>query len=212
MQRANTSPPTAPSPLGNDTSLVTIQPPASVSAPEQASQRSSSSLPPTSAVSSAVSTPTSPPSSESRHQPQALHSQPSGTDTGDQVARGVDLTPDPASIFAAIASSASIATAASPAPSLPRRGHSLELPSPSADGGRKQCTGGLKIRRSLNDFLHFGSDSQTRRRSVPLPLKGRGWVMGVDALASAVQQDLQEEPQGTNGLENGWEDILQGDT
>jgi len=35
--------------------------------------------------------------------------------------------------------------------------------------------------------------------------------MGFDALASAVQQDLQEEPQGTNGLENGWEDILQGE-
>jgi len=36
--------------------------------------------------------------------------------------------------------------------------------------------------------------------------------MGFDASPSAIRQDLREEPQGVEGLEHGWEDVLDGET
>ena len=186
--------------LGNDMSLAEPPPPTSASTPAQPSQRSSVSLPPTSAIPLTAFTLISPPSLESHHQPQLPRSQTSGSDVGEQVARGPDPLPDPASIFTATESSVSTAPATASAPTLPRRGHSLGLPSPSADGGSKQLTGGSKIRRSISDLLHLGSSSRKRRRSVPLPFKGRSWAMGSDPSPSAIRQDLRE---GVDGLEHG---------
>jgi hypothetical protein len=207
MQNANKSLPSAcPSPQDHDTFPMAALPSASPSAQEHPSRRSSSSSP-TSAAPLATSTPASPPSelSDSHYQPQLPRpeSQHSDTDARGQVACGFDLIRDPASIFTTIASSGSTATTAASAPNLPRRGHSLELPSPSANSSSNQHTGGSKIRRSISEFLHFGSGSRTRRLSVPLPFKGRGWALGSDASASAIRQDLREDPHGVNGLENG---------
>jgi hypothetical protein len=190
-----------------------ISSPASAFTQEQPSQRSSISSP-TFAAPLVVPTLTSPSSelSDSRHQPQSSESQYSDTDAGEQVSCELDLIRDPASIFTAIASSESTATTAGSAPNLPRRGHSLELPSPSANASSNQHTGASKIRRSLSELLYFGTGSRTRRRSVPLPLKGCGWALGSDASASTIRQDLREEPHAIDGLENGWEDILKGET
>jgi len=208
MQNANMSQPSAcPSPQDHDTFPMAVLPPASASAQKEHPPQRSSSSAPTSAAPLATSTPASPPSelSDSHYQPQLprSESQYSDTDAGGQVACGFDLIRDPASIFTTIASSGSTATTAASAPNLPRRGHSLELPSPSANSSSNQHTGGSKIRRSVSNFLHFGSGSRTRRLSVPLPFKGRGWALGSDASASAIQQELREDPHGVDGLENG---------
>jgi hypothetical protein len=200
-------PSACPAPQDHDSFPMAIFPPASTQ--EHPSQRSSGS-PPASAAPLAASTPASPSSelSDSHYQPQLprSESQNSDTDAGGQVACGLDLIRDPASIFTTIASSGSTATTAASAPNLPRRGHSLELPSPSANSSSNQHAGGSKIRRSISDFLHFGSGSRTRRLSVPLPFKGRGWALGSDASdasASAIRQDLREVPHVVDGLENG---------
>ena len=211
MQEANMSRPLSPPlPPGDDMSLPELPLPTSASTPAQPSQRSSVSLLPTSAIPSAALTPTSRPSSEAHDQLQLPHLQTSGSDVGEQVTRGTNPLPDPASIFTATESS--VSTAPASAPPLPRRGHSLELPSSSTNGGSKQHTGGSKIRRSISDLLHLGSSSRMRRRSVPLPFKGRGWAMSSDSSPSAIRQDLREEPQGADGLEHGWEDVMNGET
>lgn len=196
-------------PLGDVMSLANVAPSVSASTPEQASWRSSSSLPSTSAVPSVASILTFPLSSESHYQSQPLYPQSNGTNAGEKVAREVDLLPDPASIFSAIASSDSTTTTSASVPDLFRRGHSLDLPSPSTNGGgsSKQQNEGSKIRRSISELLHFGSGSRTRRRSVRLSFKGRSKATGLGtATTSAIRQELLEESQGGERLENGWED------
>ena len=89
-----------------------------------------------------------------------------------------------------------------------RRGYSLELTSLSAstNGGRtKSQNGGSKIRRSISEFLHFGTGSRIRRQSVPLSFKSRSEATSLGTGAGAIQQDLREESQEEVGL--GWEDV-----
>ncbi|KAH9959724.1 hypothetical protein BJV74DRAFT_799926 [Russula compacta] len=205
--KADTSQPQA-FPLGDDMSLAAVESSASASTPEQASWRSSSSLPSASAVPSVASILTLPLSSESHYQSQPLYPQSNGPNAGENVAQEVDLLPDPASIFSAIASSESTATTSASALDLSQRGHSLDLLSPSTNGGgSRQQNEGSKIRRSISEFLHFSNGSRTRRRSVRLSFKGRRKATGSGAATtSAIRQELLEESQGGERLENGWED------
>jgi hypothetical protein len=207
----NVSQPTiSPSPLGA-LAAVALSTPAST--PEHISRPSSCSLPLASLVPSAADTLMIPPESEFHHQPQTPPPQSSDihVHVEEKITRGnVDLIPDPASIFPVSTSSKSTPTTAASAPDLSRRGYSLELmPSSTSTngGGSKSQKGGSKIRRSISEFLHFGTGPRIRRQSVPLPFKSRSGATTLGTAASIIQQDLQEELRGEGGLENGWEDV-----
>jgi hypothetical protein len=101
-----------------------------------------------------------------------------------------------------------MATTATSAPDLSRRGYSLELTSlrTSTNGGNtKSQNGGSKIRRSIGEFLHFGAGSRIRRQSVPLSFNSHSGATGLGTGAG-------EESQGEGGLENGWEDVRSDET
>jgi len=196
------------------TSSVEIAPLASTSTTDNASHRSSFSLPSTSAAPSVASTLTLPPSSGSNYSTSAVPSiaSPHQQYNSTEVSRGVDPIPDPPSITSSITSSELIAPTATSTPDLTRRSYSLDLPSPSAKDGGKLHSTGSKIRRSISEFLPFGNGSRMRRRSVPLPFSRHAGTTGSRAAASTIRQDLREESQGDEGLEDGWEDAGKDET
>lgn len=202
--------PASPLLLGDDISIAAVTPSTSGSTPEYISRQSSSSLPLTSPVSSAASTLLIPLESEPHHRLQSppLHS--NDTHVAEKIARGkADLIPDPASIFPASASSKSTATTNVSAPDLSRSSYSLELTSPNTSingSGSKSLDGGSKIRRSLSEFLHFGSKPRIRRRTVPLLFKPRSGSTSSGIPAGIMRQNLREVS-GEGGFENEWEDV-----
>ena len=114
------------------------------------------------AVLSVSSTPTFPSSSHHYH----VHG------------NAADYIPDPASIFTnATTTSLSTTTTTTSALEIARRGHSLDLPSPSSSpnaGKQNRHAAGAKIRRSISELLSFGSSgARSRRRSLPFAFKGR---------------------------------------
>lgn len=149
-----------------------------------------------------------PTESESHEQLQSPLSQSSDIHVEEKIPQGKDdLIPDPALIFPVSTSSESTATSTTSAPDLSRRGYSLELTSLSTSGSTKSQKGGSKIRRSISEFLHFGTGSRIRRQSVPLSLRSRSVATNLETGASILRQDLPEESRGEDGLENGWEDV-----
>ena len=160
------SPPPPEAPNGTPSaSTLGVEAPVSTPGQQQDSmRRSSDSIPSSPAVLSASSTPTFPTSSDSHY----LRAR--------SAAALADYIPDPASIFAnATTTSLSTTidtTTTTSALEIARRGHSLDLPSPSAKHHRHAA--GAKIRRSISELLNFGSSgTRSRRRSLPFTFKGR---------------------------------------
>ena len=114
-------------------------------------------------------------------------------------------------------------TTAASALEIERRGHSLDLPSPTARPGKRHAAG-AKIRRSLSELLNFGSSgSRGHRRSMPFPFKSRsntrnapspvpdtdnmsGSGSGSAVGSSTLRNGLHLNDTGAEGSEDGWED------
>ena len=135
-----------------------------------------------------------------------------------------DYIPDPASIFTnATSTSLSTTTTNTSALEIARRGHSLDLPSPSSSPNAEKHNrhaAGAKIRRSISELLSFGSNgARSRRRSLPFTFKGRNStrtnppvpVPGTSAStsngagSSPLQQGLVLNVNDA-GSEDGWEE------
>ncbi|KAI9439481.1 hypothetical protein BJY52DRAFT_1322007 [Lactarius psammicola] len=189
-----------------------VSPPLSASG--SVGQRPSSPTHSSPAVPSVSPTPTIPPSSDSHY-----HHVPTA-------AAPAYFIPDPASIFAnATTTSLSMTidtTTTASALDIARRGHSLDLPSSTANAGKhpRQATG-AKIRRSISELLNFGSSgARARRRSLPFTFKGRtrtapgpgtdnGAGSGVGS--SSLRRNLNLNDVGVEGSEDGWEDTREDD-
>jgi hypothetical protein len=162
------SPPLPEAPNGTP-SASTLGIAAPLSTPGQQPEsawRSSGSTPSSPVVLSVSSTPTFPTSSNLHHHYRARSA---AADSG--------YIPDPASIFAnaTTTSLSTTTTTTTSALEIARRGHSLDLPSPSASSGKHhRHAAGAKIRRSISELLSFGSSGvRSRRRSLPFTFKGR---------------------------------------
>ena len=217
------SPPTqahTPQPLSDTPSASTlgIAAPLSTSGLQDGTRRSSDSMPSSPALPSVLSTPTIPTFLDLHHR---AHS----------AAALADFIPDPASIFAnatttslsttidTTTNSTATTTSAS-ALDIDRRGHSLDLPSSTANAGKHhRHAAGAKIRRSISELLNFGSGSvRSRRRSLPFTFKGRSStraapVPGSDngsrsgVGSSSLQHSLNLNDASVEGSEDdGWED------
>ena len=183
--------------------------------------RLSDSTPSSPAVPSVLSTPTIPTFSDLHHR---AHS----------AVTLADFIPDPASIFANATTTSlsttidttttstattTTTTTGTSALDIARRGHSLDLPSSTANAGKHhRHAAGAKIRRSISELLNFGSGSgRSRRRSLPFTFKGRSSARTAPAPgsdngsrsgvgSSSLQHSLNLNDAGAEGSEDGWED------